>query len=231
MRIEGWIDTTRIKVIPVFAILPYFFYFLIIPLFVGCSKTSDNSSQKSSEYFPNKVGNSWEYQVTDSSDLREHSDIPPVYTVKVVITGTQKLLDGQTATVWAYEFPYGQELRFIVTSGDTIKVYDSLKVKDHRSLLFPNQILIIPFESNASWDGKLQFSDAYQVTQQDNVKNTFSNFGKGFVVYRHYQGPNTEYNDLMTFVANIGLVNADYIHYNFAPITRYRWALKKYTLH
>lgn len=230
MRIKGRDDITPIQIAFVLTIFQYF-YLLGFSLFVGCSKPSDNSSQKSSEYFPNKVGNSWEYQVTDSSDLREHVDIPPIYTVKVTITGTQKLLDGQTATVWTYDFPYGQELRFIATSGDTIKVYDSLKVKDQRSLLFPNQTLIIPFERNASWAGKLQFSDLYQVTVKDDIKNSFADFGKGFVVYRHYEGPNTEYNDLMMFAPNIGMVNANYIHYEFAPITRYRWELKKYSLH
>jgi hypothetical protein len=212
-------------------ILPYSLFVAVVSLVPGCSKTNDGSNQKASDYFPNKIGDTWEYQVFDSSDILVSSNAPQTYTVKVSITDTQQLPDGQTATVWTYESPYGKQFRYVTISGDSVKMYDSLRISDVHSLLFPDEIFIIPLKDHQAWNGRLLNTDSYEVTASNEISNEFSNFGQGFNVYHHYAGPNIHHNDLMTFVPEIGLVNANYIRFDFAPLTRSKWQLKKYLLH
>jgi hypothetical protein len=213
------------------SILPYSLYVAVVSLVLGCSKSDDSHNQKGSDYFPNKIGDTWEYQVFDSSDSWQPSNVPQTYTVKVSITGTQQLLDGQTAAVWTYESPNGKRFRYVTISGDSVKVYDSLRIGDLHSLLFPDEIFIIPLKDDQAWTGKLLNLDFYEVASANEVTNDFGNFGPGFIVSRRYAGPNIQHNDLMIFVPQIGLVNANYIHFDFAPITRFKWQLKKYLLH
>jgi len=60
-----------------------------------CNKSQEN--KKSTDYFPNPAGSYWEYDVYDSSLVREHSTYPRNYIVKVSIIANTTLVDGKDA--------------------------------------------------------------------------------------------------------------------------------------
>ena len=84
---------------------------LITLLLIGFSFSSCKKdklpNKAASEYFPNKVGNYWEYEVYDSSETRgTYSSYPRRYNVTVSIIGSTTLADGKEATIWQYEYPW-----------------------------------------------------------------------------------------------------------------------------
>jgi hypothetical protein len=111
--------------------------------------------------------------------------------------------------------------QYVCVSADNIKIYDSVQIKEIRGLMFPGQVIIVPFHDQQRWDGKLPFVDSSRVGAN----------GDQFLIYRHYIGPNMEYRDSLWMQPYVGQVKAKYFHYDFAPFTRYRWELKRYSLH
>ena len=206
--------------------------FIFCILFISaCSRDTLKPNTTGSDYFPNKVGDYWEYQVYDSSSMRDHPEIPRNYTVKVTITGVTNLLDNMEASIWRCEYPYGTELQYVRIASDTVKVYDSIRVKSITGLNFPLLTFIVPFKDKQSWKGSLLYVDNYNVTAKDSVKNAYIKFLSGYNIYHYYEGPNMEDKDLITFVPNVGFTNIYYHHFNFAPYNIYSWQLTKYNLH
>ena len=194
--------------------------------FSACHK--DIYQTHSSEYFPNTVGDYWEYEVYDSSQVREHPSYPRRYSVKVIITGTTKLVDGKDATVWQYEYPWGSVINYIRIVGDTIKEFDTVYSRDIRGLDFPRKIFIQPFNVNKRWDGKLLAIDSSRVINQRNVIIGSQSFSDCFDIYHHYVGPNMDFNDQYWFKPNLGMVQIFYNHYNLGFFRIELWQLKKY---
>ena len=180
-----------------------------------------------SEYFPNSVGDYWEYYVYDSSAFNGI----PEYTVKVSITNTQKLVDGKDATVWQYQYPWGNDTNYVRTVGDTIKVYDKFRTETIRGLEFPLKIFLIPFQDGQRWNGKLLYVDTSYVSSKPIIKTKFYVFDSCFKIYHHYLGPNLEFKDEYWFRANIGMIQIHYNDYSLGPIKAQLWQLKKYYLH
>src|SRR5580693_4288199 len=91
---------------------------------LACHKNAENPY--SSKYFPNDVGDTWVYDVTDSSQSTINNPSPPShYSVKVSITGIKKLLDGKDAAVWQYQYPSGNDTNYVRITGDTVKIFDN----------------------------------------------------------------------------------------------------------
>ena len=198
-------------------------------VFVSCRKEKINSI--ASEYFPCTIGDYWEYDVYDSSYLREHPNIPREYAVKVSITGIQKLVDSIDAYVWQYQFPWGNEINYVRIVGDTVKTFDTVYSKTIRDLLFPRKVYVIPFHDGQRWDGKLLFIDSSHVNKLPSVITKSETFMDCFGIFYHYMGPNLEYNDTYWFKPNIGMLKIYYNHYNLASRTMQLWQLKKFYLH
>lgn len=187
-------------------------------LLASCHKDTIKTDTQA-EYFPNKVGDYWEYEVYDSSEARgiPYSNYPRNYTVKINITGITKLVDGNDATVWEYEYPWGKELNYIRISGDTIKIYDTVYSTTIRDLEFPREIYILPFQNNQTWNGKLLRVDNYSVSTVSSITTNWDTFTDCFLIFHHYEGPNIEYNDKYWFKPNIGLLKKYKHQYNLGP--------------
>lgn len=198
----------------------------------SCHKDTIKPNTKASEYFPNKVGDYWEYDVYDSSQARgfPYSNYPRNYTVKINISGIKKLVDGNDATVWEYEYPWGKELNYIRISGDTIKIYDTVYSATIRDLEFPRELYIFPYKNNQTWNGKLLQVDNYSVSTVSTLSTNSDTFTDCFLIFHHYEGPNIEYNDKYWFKPNIGLLKKYKHQYNLAPLDIELWQLKKYYL-
>ncbi len=187
------------------------------------------SNHAASEYFPNTVGDYWEYEVYDSSDVRDHPNLPRQYTVKVTITGTKKLADGKDALVWEYQYPDTTKEVFIRTYPDSVRIYGTQSLTDPRSILF-GEIYVLPFVENKNWQGKLLYIDSFYVSELQNLTTSYGTYNNCFDIYRHYLGPNLEFKDHYWFKPNAGFVKIYYHQYNLGPTLIQIWQLKHYVL-
>jgi hypothetical protein len=197
--------------------------FLLASVLAACQKEVIKPNKEASEYFPNKVGNYWIYELYDSTSAKQ-------YDVIVKITDTKKLVDGKGATIWVYEYPWGFDTNYVRITQDTVKVYDKFRTETIYNLKFPLKIFLIPFQDGQRWDGKLIAIDSSNVKAKSSISTSAKEFKNGFSIYHHYIGPNLEYNDTYDFIPKIGMVKVYYNHYDLAPPTRVLWQLKKYYL-
>lgn len=101
-----------------------FFYILVIALAVGCSKT-DNTVITTPvintviDSLPNTVGDTWTYQVDDTTFNFFGPGVPSQYNMTVTVTGTTLLPGNINATVWIYTYPSGRDTNYVFKKGDT----------------------------------------------------------------------------------------------------------------
>ncbi len=188
-----------------------------------CHKDTTRPNKEAAEYFPNKVGNYWEYEVYDSTSVKK-------YVVSISISSKQKLIDNGDAFLWEYRYPWGNDTNYFRIVGDTVKVYDKFRIETINGLQFPLKIFIIPFQEEQRWNGKLLGIDSSHVTLQSSITTSFGTFTNGFNIYHHYQGPNIDYNENYYFIPKVGMVKIFYSHYDLGPTTKILWQLKKYYL-
>lgn len=196
---------------------------LFLIMLFSCHKDTIVNNQKASEYFPNKIGNYWQYTVYDSSLQKQ-------YDVTVSITATKKLVDGIDAYIWQYQYPDKTDTNYVRLDADTIKLYDKFRIETFRGLQFPINTYVLPFKNEQRWDGKLLAVDSSYVTSLASISTVSETFINGFNIYHYYLGPNIEYVDNYGFISNIGIVKMYLNHYNFAPRNKQIWQLKKYYL-
>ena len=193
----------------------------------SCHKDTVKPNTSASEYFPNSVGDYWEYDVHDSTAGYAQTED---YTVKVSITGIKKLVDGNDAYIWQYQFPSGNDTNYVRIVGDTVKMYDVFRVETIRGLEFPLKIYIIPFSAEQRWDGKLLLIDSFHVYTAPSVNTYAETFTDCFNIYHYYLAPNIENIDNEWFKSNVGIVKKYYNEYDLNPRTFRTWNLKKYYL-
>jgi hypothetical protein len=206
--------------------------FTIIPFFAifacSCHKDTLKFNKSASEYFPNSIGDYWEYNVHDSTAGYSQTEN---YKVKVSITGIKKLVDGNNAYVWQYEYPSRHDTNYIRIVRDTVQIFDLIYSRSIRDLQFPRKIYIIPFSKDQRWDGQLLLIDSSHVYTAPLVETNAGVFTNCFNIYHYYVGPNTEFIDNYWFKPNLGMVKIIYNHYALNPRTFQTWILKKYYLH
>jgi hypothetical protein len=193
----------------------------------ACSKEVIKNNSQASSYFPNLVGDYWEYNVYDSTEFQGTSRN---YTVKVSIVGVKKLLDNQDAAIWQYQYPWGNDTNYVRIIGDTVKIFDLVCSRYLEDLSYPRKIFLLPFKNEESWDGKLLYHDSYFVSFKPSLVTQFNSYDSCFQIHYHYSGPNMDSNDDYWFKPNVGMVMIHYNDYNFAPITTRLWQLKDYHL-
>lgn len=202
---------------------------LLMPLlFTSCHKDTIKPNTTASEYFPNLIGDYWEYNVHDST---AGYTVVENYTVKVTIVGITKLIDGNDAYVWQYAYPSLIDTNYIRIVGDTVKIFDLTYSRTLRDLQFPRKIFIIPFSNEQRWDGKLLLTDSFHVYPIESIATNAGRFTNCFRIYHYYLAPNTEYIDNYWFKQNVGFIKMDFKHYMLNPRTYQTWTLKKYYLH
>ena len=199
--------------------------YLLIILFASCKKDIMKSTKAGTEYFPNSIGNYWNYEVFDSSNIRTHPNAPRNYNVTVNVIGTKILVDNKPAMVWKYEYPWGIELKYYRVSADTLKTYDTIYSRTITDLLYPRELFIIPFSNGQSWSGKLLWTDSFHVQQK-----LIPNFENVFWIHRDYVGQQVYYQNDYGFAPKIGFVRFYRNEINQGIQTRELWQLKYYNL-
>ena len=197
-------------------------------LITSCHKDTVKPNIQASEYFPNSIGDYWEYDVHDST--AGYTEVEN-YTVKVTIAGITKLVDGNDAYVWQYSYPSGNDTNYIRIVGDTVKTFDLIYSKTIIDLQFPRKIYIIPFSNEQRWDGKLLAIDSFHVYTTAQIKTPAELFTNCFNIYHYYLGPNIENIDNYWFKPNVGMVKISLNDYDLNPRTFRTWELKRYYLH
>ena len=176
---------------------------------------------KASQYFPDSIGDYWEYNVMDSTNNRS-------YTETITITGKQMLKDSLNYNVWQFQSPYGSSINYVRISNDTVKIYDETFSNNPSSFQYPKETFIIPFKVNSNWNNTLL--DTYTVTNDstdvvcgDTVYNSFN-------IQYVYNGPNVYEYSSDYFYPNIGLFRVHQKGFNQVTIPTELWTLKKYSL-
>lgn len=201
---------------------------LMALLITSCKKDTVKPNISASEYFPNSIGDYWEYDAHDSTAGYTKVDN---YTVKVTVVGLTKLIDGNDAYIWKYEYPSVIDTNYVRIVDDTIKIFDRIYSRSIRDLQFPRKIYIIPFSNEQRWDGKLLLVDSCHVYSASQVQTPAQLFLNCFNIYHYYLAPNTEYKDNYWFKQNVGMIKINLSHYDLNPRTFRTWSLKKYYLH
>jgi hypothetical protein len=207
--------------------LKLFFIFLLL----DCHK--DVTGNSFSQYYPNNIGDTWTYDVTDSTQSSLNNPSPPQhYTVTTTITGTKILVDGNQYVVWQYQYPWGNDTNFVKIVGDTLKIFSLTYSRTVTDLNYPRTIFILPFQVNNKWNGLLLNLDSSRVVSQSEFVVTSSQtFTDCFEIYHHYIGYNTELNDYYWFKLNIGMVKIFDFDYNNGPSLYRTWILRSYHIH
>jgi hypothetical protein len=197
---------------------------LFLAFVASCQKNSLNSVP--TDYFPNRVGDEWIYEVTDSAPEgnypAEHS------TVKISITGITKLLDGQNATIWQYQYPSGSLINYFRMTVDTMKMFTLYDGTTIEALYYPQMIYILPFTLNETWRGNLANFDSSRVFGQVNVKRPLQQFQNCFEIFHYYVGPEIYHIDTLWFKPYIGFVQMRYVHMDAGPTINSYWQLKSF---
>ncbi len=202
-----------------------FLFSILILFFSSCNKDTIKQNKEATEYFPNSIGNYWEYEVYDSSQIRDHPNAPRQYNVKVSITGTNLLIDNKPAMIWKYEYPWGIEIKYYRLENDSIKVYDTVRAAGLAYLPYPNDLFINPFFEEQKWKSNLLWTDSFYVK-----KDVVQDFQNVFRIHRDYIGQQAYYHNDYWFSQKIGFVKFYKNEINQGIQTIELWQLKSYNL-
>ena len=112
-------------------------------LVLGCTKGSISSNNKSKDVFPDKIGDTWVYHVTNTT-VNGNDSTALQYDMNVSVTDSVRLPGGIIANVWIYKFLNTTDTNYVYQNGDTVKFLDKTKS-------FPLRQYIIPFSLHNSW--------------------------------------------------------------------------------
>ena len=109
-------------------------YSIAILLASGCTKSSSSTNTGSTDVFPNKVGDTWVYNVMDTLENGNNRS-PSQYNMNVSITGSVTLPGGIMANTWVYNYPNIADTNYVYQTGDTIKFLDATKSEPVRQYI------------------------------------------------------------------------------------------------
>ncbi|MGH2648729.1 MAG: hypothetical protein ACRDE8_14225 [Ginsengibacter sp.] len=152
---------------------PILLYSIAILLTSGCTKRSNcnGGNMGSTDAFPNKVGDTWVYKVSDTLDNGNIRTVSQ-YNMNVSITGTVTLPGGIMATTWVYDYLNTADTNYVYQTGDTIKFLDATKS-------YPVRQYIIPIMLHNSWQYIPGVSDV-TIIEQGNISVGGNNFPNAF---------------------------------------------------
>jgi hypothetical protein len=170
---------------------------LLLLLAMSCKK-SNNGNTASPDSFPNTVGDSWRYQVRDTtlSGSGVYANTP--YTVDVQIVGTVKWPNGITAMIWQYKGPGWIDSNYVYQTGDTIRFMDITNTIIVRQY-------ISPFVTGSSWPFIPGISNV-TVLGQENITVGNNSFAGAWEIYGNAGMPDASFTIHQWFKNNVGFL-------------------------
>ena len=166
-------------------------------LAAGCNKSNTGNSG-SRDSFPNRIGDSWNYLVKDTTLHGNLDSGSTQYNVDVLIVDTVKWPNGITAAIWQFRYPGWTDSNFVYQTGDTIRFMDRTNSNIVRQY-------IIPFVSGSSWPyvpgiGNVTVSGQGDITVGNNV------FANAWQIYGSAGMPDASFTIDQWFKENTGFV-------------------------
>jgi hypothetical protein len=195
----------------------------ILLLAAGCKK---NNTQNTSpeDVFPNSVGDSWHYLVTDTTIQGNLDSGSTQYTVDVLIVGTVKWNNGITAAIWQYNYPGWTDSNYVFQSGDTFRFMDRTNTNIVRQY-------IVPFVTGSSWPYVPGINNV-TVTGQSNVAIGNNIYTNSWQIYGSAGMPDASFTIDQWFKDSVGFVKLYLNPSGELIITKHiqEWSLVNYEL-
>jgi hypothetical protein len=195
----------------------------ILLLAAGCKK---NNTQNTSpeDVFPNSVGDSWHYLVTDTTIQGNLDSGSTQYTVDVLIVGTVKWNNGITAAIWQYNYPGWTDSNYVFQTGDTFRFMDRTNTNIVRQY-------IVPFVTGSSWPYVPGINNV-TVTGQSNVAIGNNIYTNSWQIYGSAGMPDASFTIDQWFKDSVGFVKLYLNPSGELIITKHiqEWSLVNYEL-
>lgn len=177
-------------------------------------------NKSASEYFPNKVGDKWIYNVYDSIKVRMDE-------VSVEITGTTSLPKGEVATIWVYKYPDKNDTNFVFQSGDTVKFIRASDLNPDYYVI--RKKYIIPLSVGNSWTNLFLYDSIHVIKETLLLVNNLK-FDSTYFLTEKGQTFNYFIYAEEYFKPTIGIVQLSKYEYDFFTPENKVWYLKEYYL-
>jgi hypothetical protein len=199
-------------------------------LLASCHKETStlSSNTEASEYFPNKAGDKWMYNVYDSvaSKMEE---------VSVEITGTKTLPTGEIANVWMYKYTNKTDSNFVFQAGDTVKIIRDSDLNGTNYLI--RKKYIIPLFVGNSWINQYifdYFNDSIHVISETSLRVNNLEFDSTYFLTELGETNSMPFDYINAeeyFQPKIGFVRMhEYEAEEYYPLQNKVWYLKEYHL-
>ncbi|HKJ34838.1 MAG TPA: hypothetical protein VKA34_23640 [Balneolales bacterium] len=165
---------------------------LVIAALASCHNSIQSNLSISDQYFPNKVGDSWTYAVTDTAYSQRRNTLT-TGTLKVSIIDSTKLPDGTIASVWRTVWPpevsparppWNVDTTYVAVSGDSVLISDGLVYSSVCKCKKPQvvSVYILPFYSVNEWH---LGPDSSRVISEDTLSVSAGTFDKVYHISTH----------------------------------------------
>lgn len=211
------------------------FYFLILLLIAGCTKTpTGNSNRLASDIFPNKAGDSWVYRVIDTLYVYGAPEVISEYNMTVNVTDTAVLPGNIRANIWVYHLPSATDTNFVYQHGDTVSF-----LSRRLTGLFLERQYIVPLRLHKTW--QYSYQDPWMTGTLHNITvDSFSSidagenhFGNAYHIFG-YPGYHDNFFRISEWVADYaGIVKRHFVNdgYTLNPFRhKLSWTLVSYDL-
>ena len=187
----------------------------------SCHKDHIVPNTQASEYFPNKVGDKWVYDVYES--VKRRLDV-----VTVEITGKTTLPKGEAVTIWLYKYPDRIDTNYVLQSGDTIKFIPALNLNPNDYYI--KKKYLSPLSVGRSWTNTFIY-DTIKVLKETKLL-VGSNLKFDSVYFIREKGETVNYFIYAEeyFKPGVGLVQLSKYEYDFFIPENKVWYLKEYHL-
>jgi len=172
--------------------------------------------------FPNTVGDSWTYVLTDDSG---NSDI-----LKVTIVAKGKMSNGQAATIWQYDYPGFTDSLWVVSNDTAANFYRN---PGSSSTSRPVLALVMPLQVGNNWSTDVPYGDTTKVLSKTSISVPAGTFSPVYKISKTVgYVTNSWTKDTLWYKNKIGLLKKSQAEFSLGPLPgNGTWELKSYTIH
>lgn len=174
---------------------------LLYTVIVSCNKSNSKMYSGLVSDFPNSIGNTLTYNVTDS--IRNTT-----INITVSVAGRTTMDNGEPVAIWTYSSSYGIDTSYVLTNKDSVVFYGNRST--NVSKISIRDIYRFPMTVGARW--RVSFSgDTTTVISKNSISVNSVTYNNVFLLHEHGRSHNYTISKNQWFVPKIGLIKMDYI--------------------